>query len=213
MKTWAEQRSGYDAKVIATREAQINGKSPRIEPLTEEELTGDAKDLITRIRSSTGGSNRSAAVPEYFRTMVKHPEIFRCQLEMGTAIFKGKLPPRERELAVLRVGWLMRAPYEWGEHVAIAKRYGITTEEIERVIQGSAASGWTEHEAAILGAVEQLLVDQFISDEIWAVLAKSWNEPQLIEFPMMVGQYVASAYVQNTLRLRLARENPGLTYR
>jgi 4-carboxymuconolactone decarboxylase len=212
MKTWVEQRSGYDAQAIAAREADINGKPPRIEPLSAEELSGDAKDLVTRIRASVGAS-AGVPIPEYFRTMVKHPEVFRCQLEMGTAIFKGKLPPRERELAVLRVGWLMRAPYEWGEHVDIGKRYGITTEEIERVIRGSAAPGWNEHEAAILGAVEQLLAEQAISDETWATLAKSWNEQQLIEFPMMVGQYVANAFVQNALRMRLASDNPGLTNR
>jgi 4-carboxymuconolactone decarboxylase len=212
MTSWVEERSGCDAAAIAAREAEITGKPQRIEPLAIEELNGDAKALVARIRASTG-SAPDADVPEYFRTMVKHPEIFRCQLEMGTVIFKGTLPPRERELAVLRVGWLLRAPYEWGEHVAIGKRYGITAEEIERVIVGSAAPGWNEHDAAILSAVEQLLADQTISDATWATLAKTWSEPQLIEFPMMVGQYVATGLVQNALRMRLGPGNPGLTLR
>jgi alkylhydroperoxidase family enzyme len=212
MTSWVDARSGCDAAAIAAREAEITGKPQRIEPLAIEELNGDAKALVARIRASTG-STPDADVPEYFRTMVKHPEIFRCQLEMGTAIFKGTLPPRERELAVLRVGWLLRAPYEWGEHVAIGKRYGITAEEIERVIVGSAAPGWSEHDAAILSAVEQLLADQTISDATWATLARTWSEPQLIEFPMMVGQYVATGLVQNALRMRLGPGNPGLTLR
>jgi alkylhydroperoxidase family enzyme len=212
MTSWVDARSGCDAAAIAAREAEITGKAQRIEPLAIEELNGDAKALVARIRASTGGTP-DADVPEYFRTMVKHPEIFRCQLEMGTAIFKGTLPPRERELAVLRIGWLLRAPYEWGEHVVIGKRYGITAEEIERVIVGSVAPGWSEHEAAILSAVEQLLADQTISDATWATLARSWSEPQLIEFPMMVGQYVATGLVQNALRMRLGAGNPGLTLR
>ena len=206
------QRSGYDPEAVAAREAEINGKPQRIDPLSPEALSGDARDLVTRIRASIGLSP-SADIPEYCLTMVKHPEIFRCQMEMGAAIFKGALPARERELAVLRVAWLMRAPYEWGEHVDIGQRYGVTQEEIERVIQGSAAQGWSEHEAALLRAVEELLSEQAISDETWAGLAKSWNEQQLIEFPMMVGQYVATALVQNALRMRLAADNPGLTYR
>jgi 4-carboxymuconolactone decarboxylase len=212
METWIEKRSRYDADTIAARDAEINGAPPRIAPLSEEELSGDALDLITRVRSSINAS-AVTVIPEYFRTMVKHPGIFRCALEMGTTIFKGQLLPRERELAVLRIGWLMRAPYEWGEHVDIGKRYGITAAEIERVIQGSAAPGWNEHEAAILRAVEQLLSDQMISDDAWAILVKKWTEPQLIEFVTMVGQYVTTAYIQNTLRMRLAPDNPGLTYR
>ncbi|CAN7513668.1 carboxymuconolactone decarboxylase family protein [Phenylobacterium sp. LjRoot225] len=206
------QRSGYDPEAIAAREAEITGKPQRIEPLRAEELSGDAKDLVHRIRAAVGLAP-SADIPEYCLTMVKHPEIFRCQMEMGAAIFKGALSPRERELAVLRVGWLMRAPYEWGEHVDISQRYGVTPEEIERVILGAAAPGWSEHDAALLRAVEELLSEQAISDATWATLAKSWNEQQLIELPMMVGQYVATALVQNALRMRLASDNPGLTYR
>lgn len=212
MTSWIEQRSVYDAEAIAAREAEITGRPQRIEPLHADEMSGEARELVTRIRASTGGPG-GGDIPEYFLTMVKHPGIFRCQLEMGTVIFKGALPPRERELAVLRIGWLMRAPYEWGEHVDIGKRYGITPEEIERVIVGSAAPGWGEHDAAILRAVEELLGDQTISDSTWAILVKSWDEQQLIEFPMMVGQYVATAYVQNALRMRLGPANPGLTYR
>jgi alkylhydroperoxidase family enzyme len=212
MTSWIEQRSGYDAAAIAAHEADITGKPQRVEPLGLEELSGAAKDLVDRIRASAG-SDSTGEVPEYFRTMCKHPEIFRCQTEMGTVIFKGALPPRDRELAVLRNAWLLRAPYEWGEHIRIAKRYGVTPEEIERVIQGSAAPGWSEHDAAILRAVEELLADQVITDATWATLAKSWNEQQLIEFPMMVGQYVATALVQNALRMRLGASNPGLTGR
>jgi alkylhydroperoxidase family enzyme len=212
MESWIEQRSGYDAAAIAAREAEVTGKPQRIEPLQPEEVSGAARELIDRVRASAGAA-AATEIPEYFRTMVKHPEIFRCQLELGTVIFKGRLSPRERELAVLRVGWLLRAPYEWGEHVDIAKRYGVSAEEVARVTQGSSAPGWSEHDAAILKGVEELLSEQMISDATWATLARSWDEAQLIEFPMMVGQYVATAYVQNSLRMRLAPDNPGLTYR
>ena len=61
--------------------------------------------------------------------------------------------------------------------------------------------------------VEELIGDQVLSDETWDTLAKSWDQAQLIEFPMMVGQYVATAFVQNTLRVRLAPDNPGLNHR
>jgi alkylhydroperoxidase family enzyme len=212
MKKPSEETSGYDAAAIAARDLEINGKPPRIAPLSEEELNGDALDLITRLRSSINAS-AVTEIPEYFRIMVKHPAVFRCALEMGTVIFKGQLPPRDRELAVLRIGWLSRAPYEWGEHVDIGKRYGVTAEEIERVIQGSSAPGWSEHDAAVLRAVEELLADHMICDATWATLAKTFSEPQLIEFVTMVGQYVTTGYVQNSLRMRLAKDNPGLTYR
>lgn len=197
---------------MAARHAEVVGSSPRIAPLKQAELGADSLDLCVAIRESVGVHEHSV-IPDYMLTMVKHPAIFRCQMEMGTALFQGQLPARERELAVLRVGWLMRAPYEWGQHVVIAKRYGLTDEEVERTTQGSAAAGWSAHDQAILRGVEELIGDASISDATWAVLAEVWDEPQLIEFPMMVGQYVATAYVQNALRIGLAAGNPGLSLR
>jgi len=205
-------QEGFTAEGIAAREAEILGQPQRVPPLKLEELGQDTWDIVNDIRK-TIGLPPAVDMPGYSLTMAKHPPIFRRQLEMGMAIFGGKMPARERELAVLRIGWLLRAPYEWGEHVDIGQRYGVTKEEIQRVIEGSAAPGWTEHEAAILRAVEEILENLTVSEATWAVLAKTWDEQQLLEFPMMVGQYVCTAIVQNSLRIRLESGNPGLTYR
>jgi alkylhydroperoxidase family enzyme len=205
-------RDGFSAEGIAAREAELLGKPQRVPPLALEELGQDSWDIVNDIRK-TIGLGPVADMPGYSLTMAKHPPIFRRQLEMGMAIFSGKMPARERELAVLRIGWLLRAPYEWGEHVDIGKRYGVTADEVQRVTVGSSAPGWSEHEAAILRAVEEILSDLTVSDQTWAVLARTWDEQQLLEFPMMVGQYVCTAIVQNSLRIRLEKGNPGLTYR
>lgn len=197
---------------IAARERHVIGDGPRIAAVPNDQIDEDSWTLVRAIRASTGAGPIDV-MPEYMRTAIKHPGIFRCQMEMGTVLFQGRIIPRERELAVLRCGWLCRAPFEWGEHVGIGKRYGLSDEEVERVTQGSSAPGWSEHEAAILRGVEELIADQVLSNETWDVLAKSWDEQQLIEFPMMVGQYVATAFVQNTLRIRLADTNPGLAHR
>src|SRR5262249_2898421 len=125
----------------------------------------------------------------------------------------GTLPARARELVILRIGWLCRAPYEWGEHVELAKRAGISTEEIERVTRGSASDGWNDPNRALLQAVEELFADAMISDATWAVLAHHFDEKQLIELPILVGQYQTVAYFQNSLRLRLQRGNRGLRAR
>jgi alkylhydroperoxidase family enzyme len=209
-----EQRNGVDAAAIAARHAEINGKPQRIDSLRPDQVNEDAMALINRIRDAAGAPPVTGAhLPGYFLTMLKHPELLRCHLEMGAAVYKGALPGRERELAILRVGWLMRAPYEWGEHVDIGKRNGLTAAEVARVIDGPEAPGWSEHDRTILRAVDELVSNQMISDASWAALAKTWDEKQMIEFPMMVGQYVATAFVQNSLRIRLAGDNPGLTHR
>lgn len=209
--SFVAERSGFDGEAIAARQAEIVGEPQRIAPPPIEAIGPDILETINTIRSAIG-LGPATDLTGYGLTMAKHPEVFHRQLEMGTTLFKGRLPAREREIAILRIGWLLRAPYEWGEHVVIAQRYGVARERIAWVVEGPTAEGWNEHEAAILRGVDEILSNQFISDATWATLAATWDEQQLIEFPMMVGQYVCTAIVQNSLRIRLETGNLGLTY-
>ncbi len=207
------QLSGHTSFDIDAREAEILGKPQRVEPLDRKDFDAEALKIIIALRESAGVRDHSV-LPEIFATMLRHPDLYRCTMVMGTQLMgKGELPPRERELAVLLVGWLCRAPYEWSQHVHVAKRCGVTAEEIERVTQGSSAAGWNEHDAAILRGVEELLADKMITDETWSVLARKWNDKQLMEFPTLVGEYVTTAYSQNALRIRLNPDSKGLKER
>jgi alkylhydroperoxidase family enzyme len=208
----ASGQDRYSTEAIAARHAQVVGEAPRVGPLAQEELVGEARQLCVAVREAIGIKVHDD-IPEYMRTMVKNPGIFACHMEMGQALFTGTISPRDRELAVLCVGWLCRAPYEWSQHVDIAQRYGVSAEEVARIPEGSTAPGWSGHDAAILRGVEELIADAAISQATWDVLAQGWDEAQLLEFPMMVGQYVATAYVQNSIRARLTGGRPGLNHR
>lgn len=195
---------------IAARERQVIGDPPRIEPAEADELDEEAMEIVMNLRASSGAGEMSD-VPAFMRTMIKHKDVFRCQMQTGTAMFNGRIAPRQRELAILRIGWLCGAPYEYGQHVVIAKRHGITSEEIAMVREGSGAAGWNDHERAILAGVEELLDDKTMSDATWNTLAKTWDEALMIEYTMVVGQYVSTALVQNAIRVRMENGIPGLT--
>ena len=197
---------------IARRHAQVLGDGPRIEALPNEEVAPEAFELVNAIRAAAGADSVTF-LPEYMRIVLKHQTFFRCQMELGTALFQGLIPAQERELAILRIGWLTRAPYEWGQHVEIAKRVKLTAQQVEWVIAGPDADGWSVHQAAVLRGVDEMLGNYCISDATWATLAESWDEPQLIEYLVVVGQYTATAMLQNSLRVPLESGNPGLTRR
>ncbi|TAL04757.1 MAG: carboxymuconolactone decarboxylase family protein [Rhodospirillaceae bacterium] len=205
-----ESESAFD---MQAREAYITGLPPRIKPLQQNELGKDAIDAVNNIRKVIS-LPPTDTVEEYTATMLRHPALYQRHTELAIQLFSGALSARDRELAVLRIGWLSKAPYEWGEHVKAGKRMaGLTSEEIDRAKQGSTAPGWDEHERAIIRAVEELIADAMISDETWAVLSRRLDEKQLIELPLLVGQYQGVAYLQNALRLRLMPDNPGLSAR
>ena len=71
----------------------------------------------------------------------------------------------------------------------IALEGGIDRETIDRVAAGPDASGWSDAEAALLRAADELHTDATVSDDTWAALVKAYDEKQLIEIPTLVGQY------------------------
>ncbi|RYD59964.1 MAG: carboxymuconolactone decarboxylase family protein [Sphingomonadales bacterium] len=201
--------SGYD---VAERHAEVLGEGARIPALVNAEIDDASWMLVNTLRASAGAPPTDQ-MPVFLRLMARHPPIFQRQMEMGNVLFNGRIPAREREIAVLRISWLAGAAVEWGEHVEIGKRCGLSIEEIERITQGSADPAWSAHDAAILSAVDELLTDFRVTDETWSVIARSWDEQQLIELPMMVGQYLATAFLLNSLRVPLGDGNLGLAHR
>ncbi len=182
---------------------------------------GGTEPLRTKVLADPQGAAASPEIlaglsqlPEIVRTMLRHAELFAVHTDVGLHLLaKGALSLHDREFAVLRIAWLCQAPYEWGEHVLVAKRFGLTSADIARIVEGPDADGLDEHESAILRAVDELHADSMISDATWTTLAKRFDERQLIELPIVVGQYQTVAYYQNSLRLRLHTGNEGLKAR
>jgi alkylhydroperoxidase family enzyme len=171
--------------------------TPRIPPLAPEEMDDQARELVGEV----GGDTRGAV--NIFRTLVRHPGLFRRWLPFGGKLLVGKLPARDRELMILRTGWNCHADYEWAQHVVIARRTGITDDEIARIKEGSDAPGWDAWDATLLRAADELHRDSILSDATWTAMAEVYDERQLIEVPMLVGHYHMVAYALNSLGVQV----------
>ncbi|WCT73487.1 carboxymuconolactone decarboxylase family protein [Sphingomonas naphthae] len=204
-----------DAARIEAREARIMGHPPRIAPMTPDEFTDEARESVRALRRAVGlADDATAPVPEYVATTLRHPALYTAHTTLALHLMRGALADRDRELAILRTGWLCQAPFEFGEHVKIGRRTAnLTPVEVEWVTIGSAAPGWGDHDRAIIRAVEELHADAMISDETWAVLARRLDDRQLLELPILVGQYMGVAFQQNSLRVRMMPGNVGLMAR
>jgi alkylhydroperoxidase family enzyme len=205
----------FEPAALAEREADTVGQPPRIPPLAADEISGDALAIVKSLRKSVGlNPDEMTEVPDYMSIILRHPGLYAKFGDWGLELLaKGSLPPRERELLILRTGWLCRAPFEFGEHVAFGKRIGLTGEEIERVMRGSSDPAWSEKDRALVRAVEELHHDAMISDETWAVLARHFDQKQLIEVPFVIGHYHMVAFYQNALRIPMGAGNEGLRAR
>jgi alkylhydroperoxidase family enzyme len=179
---------------------------PRIEPLEDAQTDAETREQLAKLGGMGGGR-----VLNIFRTLAHHPELMRRWLVFGNHVLgKSTLPERERELAILRVGYRCRSDYEWGQHVLIAKRCGISDDEIARVASGPSAPGWSERDAALLRAADELHDDQMLSDATWAALSQHFGRKQLMDLVFTIGQYHLVAMALNTFGVERDPGVPGL---
>jgi len=180
--------------------------TPRIPPLPESEWEGETATLLQSLRRG------DKPVLNIFATLARHPALLTDWLGFGARLLvAGVLPPRDRELAILRAAWHTRTDYEFGQHVKISRKAGVEEEDVARVVQDDTADdpAWTPTEAALLRAADELHRDSRIADDTWEVLAKAYDEQQLVELCMLVGQYHLVAYALNSLGVEREEGVPG----
>lgn len=173
---------------------------PRIPPLEVSEMTPEQLREVER-----AAFDKPINI---HKTLARHHKLLKRWMVFASHVLnKSTFPARERELAILRVGWLCNAEYEWAQHVVIGKKAGLTDEEIERIKQGPDADGWSGPDQSLLRATDELVVDAFISDAVWSKLQKAYDDQQIIDFIFAVGNYNLVSMALNSLGVQL---DPGL---
>jgi 4-carboxymuconolactone decarboxylase len=144
-----------------------------------------------------------------FRVLMHHPDLVRrWTVFAGHVLRKQTLPARERELLILRIGWLNQAEYEWAQHVEIAKREGITGAKTAPAKVPPTRPGGPD-DAVLLQAVDDLFENSVVSEATWAGLAKKYSTEQMIDLVFTIGQYNLVSWALNTLGVPLDDYLPG----
>ena len=175
---------------------------PRIHPVQENEWTAEQRKLLESL-GQIGQMN-------VFKTFARHPKLLEKFLVFLLYILReSTLPPRDRELAILRIGWLCQAEYEWSQHAVIGKLAGLTDQEILRITKGPKAEGWSSFDATLLRAVDELHKNAFISNSTWVALAEHYTEQQIMDLIFTVGEYALVSMALSSFGVQLEKDVTG----
>lgn len=176
---------------------------PRVRPLEPDEWDEKAREVLAPFVEQ-------GPVFNIFKTLAHHPDLLRRWLVFANHVLgKSTLAPRERELVILRIGYLCQAGYEWGQHVEIARRAGMSDEEIRSARTGPETPGLPELDRLLLTATDELHADAHISDPTWAALSEHLTTQQLMDLVFTVGQYNLVSMALNSLGVQLDEGLPG----
>ncbi|MEQ8412136.1 MAG: carboxymuconolactone decarboxylase family protein [Erythrobacter sp.] len=145
------------------------------------------------------------------RTLAHSPDTLLTWLPFGEHILMhNTLPFREREIAILRVGWNARCAYEWGMHSIVARRGGFGESDFEALCVGAESPHWTPGEAAIVAAVDDMQSRWTIGEEVWGELAQHYAPDQIVDLVWLSGNFMTISLQLNALRVPLEDGLPPL---
>ena len=189
--------AGVARTLAPGRRSPLRLAEARLEPLPREAWSDEVRDLL-----DPEGAGRP--VLNLYATLARHPVLYRPRAVQSAYIRTGAtLTGRARELLILRIGWLCGSEYEWAQHVRVARREGLSDEEIRRVAVGPGAPGWDPFEATLLRAADELHRADTVSEATWGALAEHYGPAELIDVVITVAGYRMVSIALNSLGTQL----------
>lgn len=180
---------------------------PRIEPVRKESWTPAQREILEPME-------KAGTLYNVFTTMANHPDLAKDWLQFGSHVLRrNSLPERDREILILRIGWLCKSEYEWAQHVRIGKRAGLTDDDVQRIKDGPTASGVSAHDQLLIKAADELRKDSRISDETWKGLSATYDTHQMMDLVFTVGQYNLVSMALNSFGVQLDEGLEGFSQR
>jgi len=176
---------------------------PRIPALEEDAWSDEAREMMQPFL-------KQERIFNIFKTLTNHPNLARRWMVFANHILgKSTISARDRELLILRIGYLCRAGYEWGQHVLIARQVGMSDEEIRSAKTGPETPGLGDLDRLLLQATDELHSDAHVSDTTWNGLRAHYNTQQLMDLVFTVGQYNLVSMALNSFGVQPDEGLPG----
>ena len=147
-----------------------------------------------------------------YKALAHSPGAARAFHGMGRYIrFDSRLDPRLRELAILQVGWLARSAYEFSHHVKIGRDFGVSDDDIRRMIMETDGfmSGLEPLARAVLRAAREMTTDLEISDATFAELRSHLDEERLTDLVLAIAFYNAVVRYLGAMKIDVEPEYLG----
>jgi alkylhydroperoxidase family enzyme len=167
-----------------------------------EERTEEHTEVLGPLAEHGAGLN-------IFTTLARHPEAFRSLVGWGEYVLnRSSLPPREREILILRTAFRCGNGYMWTHHIVIGQQAGLVDEEIAGLKEGADAPVWKPAEAVLIRAADELVATYTTSDPIWLALTEHYDQKQCMDVVFTIAEYAQLSMMLNTFGVQL---DEGLT--
>ena len=170
----------------------------RVSIPSKDQVSDKLKDVFQSMEQ------RGVQVLNIFKVMAHCPRVGREFLRLGNAIlFNGSLPPKLRELAILRVGDLAEATYEWTQHVPLGLTARLTEEQIKTMYRWKDSPLFSDRERAVLQYTDEVAQNIRVSEGTFKAVMDFLTEEQVVELTTTIGYYGMVPRILEALEIEL----------
>src|SRR5258708_6421295 len=157
----------------------------RLPYLNREDLPEADREIFDRL-----AEERGQPVGNIFRTLAHTPKLLRRFLALGGELRNGTaLDPKLRELALMTVGRLTEAEYEFTHHWNIARRVGVSREQLEHLADFETSSVFNDLEKLVMRYAVEATQTVKVTDATFEALRKAFDTRRLMELVQNVAFY------------------------
>jgi 4-carboxymuconolactone decarboxylase len=171
----------------------------RFPKLTPEQMTPAQREVAAEITAGPRGEVRGP-----FIALLHNPELAGKLQKLGEHLrWKGKLPPKLKELAVLVTARRWTCQHEWVMHSKLALEAGLATGVVQAIRDGKEPQSLSEEEKAVYTFCREVHATGRAGDAIFAAIEKRFGLDGALELIALNGYYTLMAMVLNNAGLPL----------
>jgi AhpD family alkylhydroperoxidase len=143
-----------------------------------------------------------------FRMLAQAPANLKPFVDYGMSLlFQTEFDPRKREIAILRVAHVTRSRYEWHQHVTLARRVGVSDEEIAKVAVDGPVRGFDEEGNLLCRVADEISRDVRLSDEALSAILERYGRRKAIELILVCSHFNMVSRILESTRVEVEAEN------
>jgi 4-carboxymuconolactone decarboxylase len=171
----------------------------RFPKLTTETMTPAQREVAAEITAGPRGEVRGP-----FIALIHNPELAGRLQKLGEFLrWKGKLPPKLKELAVLVTARRWTCQHEWVMHSKLALEGGLAPRVLAAIKEGREPPGMSPEERAVYDFCREVHASGRAGDQSFGEIEKRFGLDGALELIALNGYYTLMAMVLNTAGLPL----------
>jgi uncharacterized peroxidase-related enzyme len=174
---------------------------PRVPYVEKAAAAPEVQKLYESFESQFG-----IGVPNVVKALSNSPGLAAKVFPLANYFMnQSALDPRVRELAVLMLMKRCNCEYGFVRHIDIAKRCGLTQEQIDDVGNYQNSSRFTPDDKVILRYAEELTLNARVDDDLFARAEKLVGKPNIVDLTGAIAFWNMMARNLNALQVTLEK--------